>query len=438
MKISLPWGTEIIELNLPESWDVRIPEPEGLPSQPRRSEAGLVKASLEKPPGAKPLSKRKLGKKDILIIVDDNTRPTPAHLFFHHILKELKEGGADPKKITVLPALGIHTPMTEVEMAEKIGEKNLKKVQWENHDAFNENGNTFFGTTSRGTPVYLNSNVEKADLIILVGMVEPHLWAGFGGGLKNILPGVASSGTIGAHHGMLAEPPYMYNRVGLAPEENSFRTDLEEITGMIKADIFCVNVVLNKEKRITASFAGDPITCHRQAVELNRKMAGAILDGSVDAVITNSSPMDINFKQGMKCVGNTLPAVKSGGKIIALLKADRGLDDIPMQEKGKPLWLVKTILRLLGPARVLGFLEKVRPGLDVEQKFLNYYSMQLIREHDLHFYVPALSDEAVASLGFFKRYSSPQAAVDHVARKLPENAKVAVFPEGGATFPIFR
>lgn len=438
MKISLPWGGEIVEMKLPDTWDVRFPEPEGTPSAPGRSEAGLVKASLEKPSGAKPLSKMKLGRKNILIIVDDNTRPTPAHLFFHHILKELNDGGADQKKITVVPALGIHTPMTEREMAEKIGEKNLKKVHWENHDAFNEKTNEFFGTTTRGTPVYLNSNIAKADLIILIGMVEPHLWAGFGGGLKNILPGVASSGTIGAHHGMLAEPPYMYNRVGLDPSENSFRVDLEEISKMIKAKIFCVNVVLDKEKKITASFAGDPVICHREAVELNRKMAGAILDGPVDAVITNSSPMDINFKQGMKCVGNTLPAVKSGGKIIALLKADRGLDDIPMQEKGKPLWLVKTILRLLGPARVLGFLEKVRPGLDVEQKFLNYYSMQLIREHDLHFYAPSLSDEAVASLGFFKRYFTPQEVVDFVAKKLPENAKVAVFPEGGATFPIFR
>ncbi len=109
--------------------------------------------------------------------------------------------------------------------------------------------------------------------------------------------------------------------------------------------------------------------------------------------------MDINFKQGMKCVGNSLPALKPGGTVIAFMQAERGADDIKVPEDSKPLWLVKTILRTIGPSRVMGFLEKVKKGLTVEEKFLMYYSMQLMRQYDLYFHVPTLNDEEIKKFG---------------------------------------
>ena len=129
--------------------------------------------------------------------------------------------------------------------------------------------------------------------------------------MKNILPGVAAAQTIGAHHELLTRPPYQANRVGMAPEKNDFRLDLEEIRTMIEAEIFCVNVVLNHRGAITACFAGDPVAAHRQGVAYTRRCFGAAMDRPVDGVITNAFPMEINFKQSMKCVGNALPALRS-------------------------------------------------------------------------------------------------------------------------------
>jgi hypothetical protein len=146
--------------------------------------------------------------------------------------------------------------------------------------------------------------------------------------------------------------------------------------------------------------------------------------------------MDFNFKQSMKGVGNALPALKPGGLVMGFLRAERGLDDIVLPAKGKPLWLVKRILRFLGPARVMGFLEKVRPGLNVEEKFLLYYSMQLIRQYDLYFHVPTLTPEETRRLGFFRPFARPQEVVDRARRRLPAGARVAVFTAAGATFPI--
>ncbi len=406
------------------------------PAEP--GEKDLVRAALARPAGIDPPSRMDLSGKKVLLIVDDNTRPTPAHRFMDVLLDELAAGGAAMEDVLIVPALGIHTPMTGDEMAAKVGAENLARVRWENHDAFDRPASHLFGTTSRGTPVLLNRRLLDADLTVLVGMVEPHLWAGFGGGWKNVLPGVAHAETIAAHHGVIAEPPYLFNRVGMAPEENLFRTELEEVAAMLPAPVLCLNVVLDRDQRVAAAFAGEPVACHRNAVAFNRRLSGRYLDGTVDAVVTNSFPMDINLKQGMKCVGNALPALRPRGVVMGFIRAERGVDDVSLPEDSKPLWLVKALLRTLGPSRVFGLLERIKKGLNVEEKFLAYYTMQLMRRNDLYLCVPTLSADEVKKLGFFRHSTDPQAVVDMAARKLPKNARVAVFPEGGATFPILR
>ncbi|MGQ9842688.1 MAG: nickel-dependent lactate racemase [Spirochaetota bacterium] len=439
MKIDLPWGTSHITLDIPDSWHVIIPQHHHELSPKKQNEKDIVARALENPIAAKPIQKQALKNKKVVIVVDDNTRPTPVYTFFDIVLDQLKKAGCNTKNNSiVIPALGIHTAMSKEEMEEKIGKKNISQVQWENHNAFDKSKNAYFGTSSRGVDVYLNHHLKDANLVILIGLVEPHLWAGFGGGLKNILPGVAYAETIGKHHAIIAEPPYRFNRVAIDAEHNSFRLDLEETLTMIQAEIFCMNVVLNSKKDIIACFAGHPIHCHREAVAFTKTICGLPLLKQVDGIITNSAPMDINFKQSMKCVGNTLPALRPKGIVMGFLRAERGLDDIPLPEKSTPLWVTRTILRTLGPARVLGFLEKVKPGLDVEQKFLTYYSMQLIRAHNLYFYVPSLSDAEVKALGFFERYNQPQEVIERGIKHLGKKATVAVFKEGGSTFPLLN
>ncbi len=439
MEIRLPWGEEKLVIETPDNWEIVFPR--GRSSDGNWLEAvdelALVQRSLEKPFQASPLSDYDLKGKKIVVVVDDNTRPTPAHRFFHLLLNALEGSGANLADCLLIPALGIHTPMNDDEMAEKVGVANLTQIRWENHDAFDAEANSYFGTTSRGTPVKLNRHLAEADLIVSVGMVEPHLWAGFGGGLKNLMPGLASVETIGVHHTIIAEPPYKFNRVGMEPADNSFRQDLEEIQGMIGTPVFCLNVVLDHQKRIIASFAGDPVFCHRKAVEFNKLASGLYLDRQVDAIIVNSCPMDYNFKQSMKGVGNSLPALKPGGTVMGFLKADQGLDDvIPPAGAKPPQWLLKRIFRLMGPSRVLGFLDRTRKGLNVEERFLVYYSLQLMREYELYFYVPTITREEAKKLGYFVHSSDPQENIERAAKKLPRNARVAVFPEAGATFPI--
>ncbi len=439
MNIQLPWGNDVLTLSLPDSWDVIIPEKKEMKSSAakpgKQEEIGIVAQALKKPVGMPPIEKMKLKGKRICIVIDDNTRPTPVDRFLHLVLQSLRKAGASEKNIILIPALGIHTKMTKEEMEAKAGVSNLKKIRWVNHDPHDVVNLQYVGETSRGVRVELNRHAVEADFIVTLGLVEPHLWAGFGGGMKNILPGIASANTIGRHHEIIAEPPYLFNRVAMAPEMNSFRLDLEEVKGMLGAPVFCLNVVLNSEKRIIGAFAGDAVAAHREAVAFTRNVCGLQLKEKVDGIIVNSYPMDINFKQSMKGVGNSIPALKDGGVVMGFLRAERGLDDIIPPKDYKPLKLVKTILRLLGPSRVFWLLEKTKKGLNEEEKFLTYYSMQLIRAYELYFYVPTVSDDEVRRLGFFENFNDPQAVIERGVKRLGQNAKVAVFPHAGATFP---
>ena len=438
MRIELPWGETALSLDLPDTWEISLPETESAPMKPALDETAAVYDALRRPIGSAPLAGRKLAGKKIVIIVDDNTRPTPVDRFFHLVLEALTTAGADADDMLIIPALGIHTPMSEAEMAEKIGAANLSGLAWENHRAFDDEANVFLGTTNRGTPVYLNHHLRDADLIVLIGLIEPHLMAGFGGGMKNILPGVASAETIGRHHEILTEPPYQANRVGLPPDQNSFRRDLEECRQMIAADIFCINVALDHDGTVVACFAGDPIAAHREGIRFIQHRAGLKMNGRVDGVIVNAHPMDINFKQSMKCVGNALPALKPGGTVMGFLRAEKGLDDIPMPKKSPlPLPVVKKILRLIGPSRVYAFLNMTRKGLNTEERFLYYYTMQLIRQYELLLFVPSLGADIVKALFFFEGFTGmPQDVITAGVKRLGPRARVAVFPEGGATFPI--
>jgi nickel-dependent lactate racemase len=132
MKIDLPWGTSHISIDVPDTWEVIIPQQKQHEvSHKSKKEKDIVAEALLKPVAAKPLSKHTLKNKKVVIVVDDNTRPTPAYKFFDIVLDGLKKAGCNTKNnAIVIPALGIHTPMKQQEMEEKIGKKNVSAVKW--------------------------------------------------------------------------------------------------------------------------------------------------------------------------------------------------------------------------------------------------------------------------------------------------------------------
>ncbi len=433
-KHKLPWGEGQLEITLPSEWRVLGKlEPANVP--------GVASVELEarravsQPWGVAPLASRNLLGRRIVLVVDDISRPTPIHRFLAVVLEELIKAGARRSDILLLTALGMHRPMTEPELCQKVGSENLAGLHWENHDARGREGLGFLGHTSQGTPVFLNRRLVEADLVVSLGLVEPHVLAGFGGGLKNIVPGCAGAETISATH-MFGAAASRLPTIGTSPERNPLRRDLEEAARLLGKEIFLVNTVLNPQLEIVRIEAGDPVLAHRHAVEVARRIYSVDVPEQADIVITNSAPMDIDLRQSLKCVGNTLGAAKAGSTILAFLRCTEGVGAFSLPKRNPlPLPLLKRLVRALGTRRTVKFLEYFRKDLGIEEKFLAVYSLEAIQRNDIWAFAPSLSREEVARAALFRHFADPGSMIEHLQRRAPRRPSVILFPRGGVTYP---
>ncbi|HEY4683429.1 MAG TPA: nickel-dependent lactate racemase [Candidatus Acidoferrales bacterium] len=433
-KHKLPWGEAELEITLPSEWRL-LGEltPASVPGVPSvEAEAGRA---LREPWGAAPLASRNLAGKRIVLVVDDISRPTPIHRFLSVVLQDLARAGARPSDLLLVIALGMHRRMTEPELRQKVGAENLAGLRWENHDARRREALEYLGRTAQGTAVFLNRRLVEADLVVSMGVVEPHALAGFGGGLKNIVPGCAGAETIAGAHLCGAAAGHL-PMIGSTPEHNPLRRDLEEAARLLGKEIFLVNTVLNPALEIVRIEAGDPILAHRRAVELARRISSVLVPEQADILITNSAPMDMDLRQSLKCVGNTLGAAKPGGTILAFLRCAEGVGAFSLpKRKGLPLPLLKRLVRALGTRRTVRFLERFRKDLGVEEKFLAVYSLQAIQRNDIWAYAPSLTPGEAARAGMFRRFSDPAGMIEQLRRRAPRRPSVILFPRGGVTYP---
>ncbi|MFQ6043867.1 MAG: lactate racemase domain-containing protein, partial [Candidatus Poribacteria bacterium] len=198
MQMTVPsgiWHDRNIELEFPDDWNVLVVEPE---FQPPVLSDYEIRAAMRSPIGSPMISQLARGRKNAVIIVDDTTRPTPAHHVAPFVLEELHAGGIKDNDILFVIGLGAHRPMNRMDMVMKLGAHIVNRFAVINHDL--DGRFVHLGKTSRGTPIYINEEVMARDLKLTIGGVIPHGGAGFSGGGKLILPGVSSHETIRCNH----------------------------------------------------------------------------------------------------------------------------------------------------------------------------------------------------------------------------------------------
>jgi nickel-dependent lactate racemase len=430
-RIRLRFDGQDRELSIPATWRV-LGELEPVPTPAVPSVIDALHAALEAPLGVEAYGPGALAGKRIVLAVDDISRPTPTHLFFAALVEWLVSRGARRDDLEVLFALGVHRDMTQAEAERKLG-PGLAGIRWANHDARSDALNVELGTTRRGTWVALDRRLTEADLILCVGAIEPHLLLGFGGGLKMILPGLAHQRTIAENH-MQGVTPEKFNYVGVA--ESPMRLDLEEAAGMLGRPIFLVNAILNERVEIARFVAGDPVRAHREGLALVRAMSGAKVREPADVAIVVSDPMNADLRQGMKCVGNAEPSVKEGGVILALLACQGGIGDLAVPPRTLPHGVLRLILRVIGRKRVLGFVDRVKKGAGVEERFLAHFSLQIARKIAIMIYSERLPPDTGARLGVFRQFQDLEAMVAAAVKAAPKDATVYVYRHGGATYPV--
>ena len=285
-----PWyGDTQLELDFPSSWEVVICQMAGQDA-PKLSEEEIQGAFLN-PIGTPRIAQLARDKKEVVIIFDDLSRPTKVAELVPYVLQELKEGGIKEENIRFIASLGAHGAMKLMDFIKKLGPEVLHRFPVYNHNPF-ENC-TYLGTTSRGTPVSINSEVMSCDLKIAIGAIVPHPITGFGGGGKSVLPGIAHIDTIEANHsnlGGLRKPPpgSTVRRPELAGEMtgNIARLDMEEAARMAGLNII-VNAVVNLQRDTIGLFVGDPVAAHREGVELARRVYATKTPSEADIVVAN-------------------------------------------------------------------------------------------------------------------------------------------------------
>ncbi|SDF00124.1 nickel-dependent lactate racemase [Sporolituus thermophilus] len=283
--------------------------------------AAAILEAIRNPIGAKPLREIVKPGETVAFIVNDPTRVANSHVFMPLLLNELNAVGVPDQDMFVIFSLGTHRLMTEEEMVEAVGPEVAKRVRMYNSDCRDESQFKYFGTTSRGTPVYFHKLVAEADHIVCTGSVVHHFFAGYGGGRKAMLPGVALYETIRKNHSMIFDPNAVIGRL----HGNPVYEDQVEGVEMCRPS-FLLNVVLNEKKEFLKVFAGDYIQAHLEACKFVDEVYGVKVEKEADLVIASCGgyPKDINVYQLQKTMDNAWCAVREGGVVIILGECEEG------------------------------------------------------------------------------------------------------------------
>jgi len=288
---------------------------------PHCSPDELVKEALRNPIGSPSLGELAKGKENIVIIASDHTRPVPSKVIIPHMLAEIRQASPNAK-ITILIATGCHRGTTKQELVDKFGEEIVEKENIYIHDCDEREKLVNLGVLPSGGDCEVNSIAVGADLLVAEGFIEPHFFAGFSGGRKSVLPGIAGRTTVLSNHcSEFVDSPYA--RTGIL-ENNPIHKDMLWAAKTAKLT-FIVNVVLNGEKKVIHAVAGDLEQAHAEGVKFLSSLC-AVDAVEADVVITTNGgyPLDQNVYQAVKGMTAAEASVKKGGVIIMLAQSGDG------------------------------------------------------------------------------------------------------------------
>jgi nickel-dependent lactate racemase len=286
----------------------------------------IIREAVENPIGAQPLEALLSAASRVAIVVDDITRPTPTREILAVLLDELRRAGVSPGNTTITIACGLHRKPTREDKLAILGEEILSRYAVAASDARDEKSFYHLGTTSRGTPLYVNKRVREADLILTAGVIKSHAFAGFTGGAKSILPGISSRETILTNH-RYEFVDYPHGILGDA-DACLARQDMEEAAGRLP--VFIVNAVRDVRGRVAGAFAGDVVQAHRAGVALFRKMAERFVAEKADVVLLEGGYSSrMHLYQAIGSIDATIstrsPVVKDGGLVVLHAECREGM-----------------------------------------------------------------------------------------------------------------
>lgn len=321
MKIRLPYGRGMLEGEVPDERVSGVIKSRLDQYEPGKTGWELVAESLRSPVGSPPLHEAARGRKKVVLIASDHTRPVPSKVIVPQMLAEIRRGNPDAE-VTILIATGCHRGTTKEELEEKFGAEIVERERIVVHDCQKEADMVSLGTLPGGGELLINRLAAQADLLVSEGFIEPHFFAGFSGGRKSVLPGIASQKTVYANHcAAFIDDPHA--RSGVL-EGNPIHRDMifaAKTAGLA----YIVNVVLNSRHEIIASFAGEQEQAHLAGTKFLEGLCRAPAIPA-DIVITsnNGYPLDQNLYQAVKGMCTAEATAIPGGAIIIAAACEDG------------------------------------------------------------------------------------------------------------------
>lgn len=412
MKIDLPYGKEdrisvTVDGNVPVSFleanDVEIGD-----------EDANIKAAIESPINSRAFKAFLSDAGKVLVIVNDATRPTPTQKVLGFIFDDLKE-----TDYNFIIATGAHRGPSEEEYVQIFGSfYGQVKERIIVHDARKSEDMVFLGNSSNGTPMHVNKAGVEADKIIIISSVEPHYFAGYTGGRKSFLPGIAGYETIEANHKLALAPEAR----ALALEGNPVHEDMVDAIKTVKQEIFSIMTVLDKHHRVYATCCGHINDSFHAAIDQANQVFAAPLDKKADIVVSVVKfPQDIDLYQAQKGIDNAKLALKEDGIMILVAKCRCGIGG-------------KAFADLLGASSTpQGALDTIEKGY-----VLGYHKAAKMAEIGLWAQMWAVTDVEpdVISRLFITPYGDLQTAMDAALKEKGKDADVLFLMDGGLTVPM--
>lgn len=416
MITELLYGKDGLTLDLPDN--SYIIEPKNLPKI--EDEHEKIRNAFRNPINSKSLKDSVKATDIVSIVISDITRPTPNHILVPAIIEELNH--VPLENFVIINGTGTHRDQTKEEFVEMLGEWIVENIRIINNQCHDKETQVNLGRSKFGCDVYLNKEYVESDFRIVTGFIEPHFFAGFSGGPKGIMPGIAGIETIMTFHNarMIGDPLSTWGNMTNNPVQEMTR----EINALCKPD-FMLNVTLNRDKEITEVFAGELYEAHDIGCEFAKEHAMQKCENRFDVVIASNSgyPLDQNLYQAVKGMSAAHKIVKEGGSIIIASECSDGLPDHGNYSK---------IFDMAdSPQEILDMIND--PSFKVFDQWQVQKQAVVQVWADVYVY-SKLTDEQVES-AMLKATRDIEKTLEELKGKYGENMSIAVLPLGPLTIP---
>ena len=409
MQIDLPYGHSSVRVEVPDHAKVVNLKPADEPVDIQSE----IRMALEHPVGSMPLRSLARGLQDAVIVINDVTRPAPSGEMLEALLEELLHAGLTENRVTVVIANGNHRPCTSFEIRQMVGDDLFERLRIINHDANDSKHLTRVGQTKTGLPVWANKTVANASFKILTGLISPHHSAGYSGGRKSLIPGVAGLETLKQHHSFPFRP--------FAPaygwmKGNPFHEEAVRIAKKVGIN-FILNVIQDSIGNFFKAVAGDLVAAHEKGVSMGNPFWEVSLPHRYDLVITTPGgfPRDIDLHQAQKAVSAAETMIQSNGIIVLIAECQDGLG------KWKASWLKSA----RSPQEVIERFQK--EGFTEDHTSKDFMCARAVAQYRVILFSKGIPEKTARQI-FFTPAASAQAAVDLALELSGKNANVLVLP----------